>query len=68
MPVPRNPTTPAGSRCTADTGAWHADAPPKPSTDQGAGRRVQREVAQLTRALADLGPVDIDGLRAAVPF
>lgn len=42
--------------------------PPKPSTDQGAGRRVQGEVAQLTRPLTDIGPVDIDGLRDAVPF
>jgi len=40
--------------------------PPKPSTDQGANRRVQRELAQLTRALADRGPLDRDDLSAAV--
>lgn len=40
--------------------------PPKPSTDQGANKRVQREVAQLTRALADRGPLDRDALMAAV--
>ncbi len=40
--------------------------PPKPSTDQGAKKRVQREVAQLTRALADRGPLDRDALMAAV--
>jgi hypothetical protein len=40
--------------------------PPKPSTDQGANKRVQREVAQLTRALEDRGPLDRDDLMAAV--
>ena len=40
--------------------------PPKPSTDQGANKRVQREVAQLTRALADRGPLDRDDLMAAI--
>jgi len=40
--------------------------PPKPSTDQGGGRRVQREVSQLVRGLVDKGPLDLDGLREAV--
>ncbi len=40
--------------------------PPKPSTDQGTKKRVQREAAQLTRALADRGPLDRDDLMAAV--
>jgi hypothetical protein len=40
--------------------------PPKPSTDQGAGRRTQREVVQLTRALADKGPLDHAGLAEVV--
>ncbi len=40
--------------------------PPNPSTDQGTKRRVQREVAQLTRALEDRGPLDRDDLSSAV--
>ncbi len=40
--------------------------PPKPSTDQGGGRRVQREMDQLSRALADRGPLGIDGLAEVV--
>jgi len=40
--------------------------PPKPSTDQGQGRRIQREMAQLERALTDRGPLNRDALSVAV--
>jgi len=40
--------------------------PPKPSTDQGANKRVQREVGQMTRALSDRGSLDRDDLSSAV--